>query len=62
VRFLRVVLSYGSFPFSSLVLPQPPVTQAVGRLDKTQNRNMQVDRSNKGKIQWNQKDLPYRNH
>jgi len=28
-RFLELVLNFGSFPFSSFVLSQPPVTQAV---------------------------------
>ena len=30
-RFLEIVLSFGSFPFPSLSLPQPPVTQAVSQ-------------------------------
>jgi hypothetical protein len=31
VRFWELFLSYSSVPFSSLSLPQPPVTQAVGQ-------------------------------
>jgi hypothetical protein len=31
-RFLGQFLSYGGFSFPSFFLPQPPVTQAVGRL------------------------------
>ena len=29
-RFLEIILSFSSFPFPSFVLPQPPVTRAVG--------------------------------
>jgi hypothetical protein len=31
-RFLELFLNFGSFPFSSLVLPTKPLTLAVGRI------------------------------
>src|SRR4051794_13682778 len=34
-RFLGIVLDFGCFPFSSLVLPQPPVTRAVRQLQRS---------------------------
>ncbi len=32
-RFLGLFLNFGSFPFPNLCSPQPPVTQAVKRLE-----------------------------